>query len=379
MLGYLYQVRMALVLLLRRLKTDPGTSVTLENFDDIAFQSGGNVMEQLQTKLVSTKSLSDASVDLWKTIRVWSEQFRVGTLDPSSTSLTLLTTAEAPIGSAAWYLRLEERKHTKALEILEQIAKTSVNASNQVSYQEFMRLPKTRRSQLVRSIYVLDKSPGMVETLKLLRQELRFTTASTKIDAFATRLQGWWFEVAVEQLMRARSVISGADLESELEDLREQFRLDNLPIDFAEESLPDSNAYRESKFVLQLQHIKVTSTRISLAMLDYYRAARQRGRWIDDQLIHGAELKKFERRLRETWLELFEAEKQECDGSNKPRTGRKVYERTLAQQILLRPGCTEPFILRGSYHILADQVKIGWHPDFAILMKQGEADDKRLA
>jgi len=336
-------------------------------------------MEQLQTKLVSTKSLSDASVDLWKTIRVWSEQFRVGTLDPSSTSLTLLTTAEAPIGSAAWYLRLEERKHTKALEILEQIAKTSVNASNQVSYQEFMRLPKTRRSQLVRSIYVLDKSPGMVETLKLLRQELRFTTASTKIDAFATRLQGWWFEVAVEQLMRARSVISGADLESELEDLREQFRLDNLPIDFAEESLPDSNAYRESKFVLQLQHIKVTSTRISLAMLDYYRAARQRGRWIDDQLIHGAELKKFERRLRETWLELFEAEKQECDGSNKPRTGRKVYERTLAQQILLRPGCTEPFILRGSYHILADQVKIGWHPDFAILMKQGEADDKRLA
>jgi len=50
MLGYLYQVRMALVLLLRRLKTDPGTSVTLENFDDIAFQSGGNIMEQLQTK-----------------------------------------------------------------------------------------------------------------------------------------------------------------------------------------------------------------------------------------------------------------------------------------------------------------------------------------
>lgn len=375
MLGYLYQVRMALVLLLRRLKTDPGTSVTLENFDDIAFQSGGNVMEQLQTKLVSTKSLSDASVDFWKTIRVWSEQIRVGILDPSSTSLTLLTTAEAPIGSAAWYLRLEERKHTKALEILEQITKTSVNASNQASYQEFMRLPKTRRSQLVRSIYVLDKSPGMVEALKLLRQELRFTTVPTKIDAFATRLQGWWFEVVVEQLMRARSVVSGSDLESELEDLREQFRLDNLPIDFAEESLPDSNTYKESKFVQQLQHIKVTPTRLSLAMLDYYRAARQRGRWIDDQLIHGAELTKFERRLRETWLELFEAEKQECDGSNKPRTGRKIYERTLAQQILLRPGCTEHFILRGSYHILADQVKIGWHPDFAILMKQGESDD----
>ena len=376
MLGYLYQVRMALVLLLRRIKTDPGATVTLENFDDIAFQSGGNVLEQLQTKLVSTKSLSDASTDLWKTLRVWAEQFRVGALNPQSTSLTLLTTAEAPIGSAASYLRLEGRNHTKALGILEGVTESSRSASNQSAYQEFMRLPKTRRSQLVRSIYVMDKSPGMIQVLNLLRQELRIATAPAMIDAFATRIQGWWFEAVVEQLMRARRVISGAELEAALADLREQFRLDNLPIDFAEEALPDPNTYKEAQFVQQLQHIALPPARVSLAMLDYYRATRQRGRWIDDQIVHEAELKTFERRLYETWLELFEAEKQECDGTDKPKTGRKIYGRTLQQQILLRPGCAEPFIMRGSYHILADLLKVGWHPDFAILMKRVDADGK---
>jgi hypothetical protein len=376
MLGYLYQVRMALVLLLQRLKTDPSASVTLENFDDIAFHSGGNVVEQLQTKHVSTKSLADTSRDLWKTLRIWAEQFRVGTLAPSATSLTLLTTAEAPAGGAASYLRLENRSHGRALNILEQTATTSLNAANRSAYEEFMRLPKTRRGQLVRAIYVLDNSPEMTGALKLLHQELRIATTPGKVDAFATRIQGWWFEVVIEQLMRTRAVISGAELESELEDLREQFRLDNLPIDFADELVPNSDAYKEAKFVRQLQQISVVPSRISLAMLDYYRATRQRGRWIDDQMVHEAELRNFERRLYETWLNLFEAEKQECDGTEKEKTGRKIYEKTILQQILLRPSCTEPFIMRGSYHILADLLKLGWHPDFAVLMQEGAGDGK---
>lgn len=372
MLGYLFQVRMALVLLLRRVRVDPGTSVTLENFDDIAFASGGNPIEQLQTKLVTSKNLTDASTDLWKTLRIWSEQFRTGALDPATTSLTLLTTAQAPVGSAAYYLALASRNHEKALEILEQVAQKSLNQSNKIAYEEFLRLSPKRRTQLLRSIYVLDKSPGMLEAFELLQQELRFATAPPRIPAFAKRLEGWWFGAVVEQLTKSRAKIRGSELDSEMADLREQFRIDNLPIDYAEDTIPDGKVYEEAKFVRQLQSIALTPTRISLAMLDYYRATRQRGRWIDDQMIHESELKSFETRLHESWLDLFEAEKQECDGTDKPRTGRTVYSRTMLQQILLRPNCMDAFVMRGSYHILADKLKVGWHPDFMKLLVQGE-------
>src|ERR1019366_8342431 len=136
-------------------------TLTLENYDDIAFHSGKDIVEQLQTKLVTTKTLSDASVDLWKTIRVWSEQFKQGALDPALTSLTLLTTAEAPIGSAAYYLRVENRDLRKALAILEETAENSMNAKNASAYDAFKSLSRSRRSQLIRSVHVLDRSPNM--------------------------------------------------------------------------------------------------------------------------------------------------------------------------------------------------------------------------
>ncbi|KUJ38764.1 hypothetical protein ADL25_21070 [Streptomyces sp. NRRL F-5122] len=30
----------------------------------------------------------------------------------------------------------------------------------------------------------------------------------------------------------------------------------------------------------------------------------------------------------------------------------------------IRPGCDEPFVSKGSFHILADDLRVGWHVDF---------------
>ncbi len=32
--------------------------------------------------------------------------------------------------------------------------------------------------------------------------------------------------------------------------------------------------------------------------------------------------------------------------------------------IPIRPSVTEPFVTRGSLHLLADEIRIGWHPEF---------------
>src|SRR4051812_1116133 len=82
LIGYLYQVRMALVLLLQRTDDDPSIALSLEKFDDVTFHSGEKILEQLQTKHVTQKNLTDASVDLWKTLRIWANRFRRRLLDP---------------------------------------------------------------------------------------------------------------------------------------------------------------------------------------------------------------------------------------------------------------------------------------------------------
>src|SRR5437762_12352307 len=85
-LGYLYQARLALLLALRKTKRDPGLQVSIERFDDVSFEDSGTPLERIQTKHhIGTKgSLSDRSPDLWRTLRVWSEEVLKGELDPAS-------------------------------------------------------------------------------------------------------------------------------------------------------------------------------------------------------------------------------------------------------------------------------------------------------
>jgi len=82
-LGYLYQVRIALLWALRRLKLGTDFIVSLETLDDVTFESkGGTVEELLQTKHHQNRQavLTDASEDLWKTLRIWFEGFAAKTI-----------------------------------------------------------------------------------------------------------------------------------------------------------------------------------------------------------------------------------------------------------------------------------------------------------
>ena len=105
-LGYLFQCRYALLDSLRRWRQGEDFLVTVETLDDVVFERKGQPAELLQTKhhLNRQAALTDASPDLWKTIRIWCEG-TVGGSIPSDSVFYLLTTATAPVGSTASYLR----------------------------------------------------------------------------------------------------------------------------------------------------------------------------------------------------------------------------------------------------------------------------------
>ena len=71
--GYLYQARLALVEALRYVYVQSGIEIAVEKLDDVSFEQDGSALELLQTKhhLRRSGNLTDFSVDLWKTLRVW--------------------------------------------------------------------------------------------------------------------------------------------------------------------------------------------------------------------------------------------------------------------------------------------------------------------
>ena len=53
----------------------------------------------------------------------------------------------------------------------------------------------------------------------------------------------------------------------------------------------------------------------------------------------------------------------------KSRAGRKLLTEIEGKDIRIRPKCQDAFIMRGSYHMLADELKVGWHIDFLERLK----------
>lgn len=129
MLGYLYQVRVALLWALQQAKVGEFT-VSLETLDDVTFEANGIPISVLQTKhsIVKKANLTDTSADLWKTLRVWLVGNASGEV-PAETSLFLITTSSITEGTAAQALCAQApvRNVQDACSRLRQAASTSSN------------------------------------------------------------------------------------------------------------------------------------------------------------------------------------------------------------------------------------------------------------
>jgi hypothetical protein len=157
-----------------------------------------------------------------------------------------------------------------------------------------------------------------------------------------------------------------------MSDLRESFRQDSLPVDddlmaFDLDAATQA-AHAGSTFVRQLEIITAGRKRIAAAVRDYYRAFEQRSRWLRDDLLLVGDLSRYERTLTEEWELVFEGVKDDLDENAaeeaKQKAAREILKWAETASFPIRPSVTAPFVTRGSLHMLSDEARLGWHPDF---------------
>lgn len=379
MLGYLYQVRYALFLLLDN--DDEQTQISIEKFDDIAFSNDGDapeVMLQLKHHTKTYGNLTDASTDIWRTIKVWVDLVKKDPSFLTSTKFLILTTAKAPEGTAANYLKPQSkamgRDEKRAYNILENVAKTSANVAHTNYYNEFMSLGDEAAKRLVSNIYIIDGSSNIVDVKDDILKIIRYGSLPKFEQKIFERLEGWWWDKCIEYLLSDKLVFtSQKQIRSIIASIRDEYTEDNLPIDvpflnkIEIESLPENKRI----FYEQLQLICLSNNRIKIAISDYYRAFEQRANWVREDLLYINELDKYEERLLDEWQRLFFEMEEELDEyedlieeKQKQKYGRLLFNRMQDKDIRIRARCSEPFVMRGSYHILANKLLVGWHVDF---------------
>jgi hypothetical protein len=369
-LGYLFQCRLALLLALRRARSGADFLLSVESLDDVVFTDEDGPLELLQIKhhKKRTANLADASPDLWKTLRVWSEGTTSGAILPIA-NLYLITTAPAGPGSAASYLRSDNRNVQTAAERLRSTAQTSLNQTNQVAYSAFLQLGEDGQKQLLDRVVVLDASPNIIDLDTELRTEVRWAVEREHLEPFLYRLEGWWLRRVVQQLAGGGEPVLSDEFGSQMDDLRGQFKREALPID--EDILAaevDASVYQDALFVRQLHLAGVGASRILAAIREYFRAFEQRSRWVREDLLLVGEMERYERRLTEEWQLVFARINDELGSPAtddlKKKAAAEIYRWVEEKVIPIRSNVTEPFVTRGSYHILSDRLRVGWHPEF---------------
>jgi len=372
-LGYLYQVRYTLFESLNRLRHFQEFSVFIETLDDVVFDEVGEAPELFQTKhhLSRPADLTDGSSDLWKTIFNWCEAIRTCSI-PSGTLFFLVTTSESVDGSVAHYLKIgSSRNPDRAMQHLNSIAETSTNQTNGPAYQAYRSLDLKQRRQLIEYIFIVDSAPNIQDLDQALKEMVYGFAPTQFIESFQQRLEGWWYRRVITHLFKKTvSPILSEEIETETALLREQFKQENLPIDDDIMSASiDASGYQDCIFVHQLKLIEIGNPRILYAIKNYFRAFEQRSRWIREDLLLVGELENYEDRLIEEWDLYFQQMIDEL-GVNASEKAKKVaaqivykwVETALHPQI--RPGVIEPSISRGTYQILSNSQRVGWHIEF---------------
>jgi len=373
-LGYLFQVRYGLLLIVS--EQNEYAKLLIEQLDDISIESP-NSLDVYQTKLHinSIANLTDASTDLWKTIRVWSVGITKGQFNPDNCLFNLITTAEASVDSIPFKLKQgtkDSRNVEELLKSLLEVATTSKNETNKASYAAFIALSEEQQKKLIKNISVVDSSVDLNEAKVNIKKCLCYSALPDKIEALYHRLEGWFVGEVILQLQNQRAEITGKDVQDKIIDLADSLKADNLPDDFTVSIASDEgqlSPYRNKKFVKQLDAVGVNYKLINHAISDYHRAFSQKSKWMRDGLINATDEMYYDARLVDDWERKFSILEDivSIDDETKKNEGKKFYESyyvTSQPSIHIKERFKEQYMTAGSCQILSDKKKIGWHPDF---------------
>ena len=380
-LGYLYQPRFAL---LQMLQLPEQTSVFIEKDDDLDFVDvdGRKTLGSLKHKTPGER-LTDLSTDFWKSVRIWLTRYGASGRIESTHRFYLFTTNELSETSflkeflPAGFPRSADDPTLVTLadaalavtqsEVIQKIA-SEIHAMNEAEQIDFWR-----------RITIFDRAPRIDDIPRLIKDRLMRSIRREYRDFVFERLEGWWHDNVIALLTAKRSLpIYGYELSDKLSALADEYKADNLPITFRGK-VPDGEIDTDNDnrlFVRQLREIAISSARIRNAILDYYRAYEQRSQWARENLLVSGELDDYEDRLVDEWSRYRDVVLEKLNGGSAEsvlrEAGKELYqwmdlESGNISSLRIRERVTEPYVVRGGFHILANITpapRIYWHPLF---------------
>ena len=301
-LGYVYQIRFALVHLMRQ--DDESSSLLIEADDDVQVMdvNGKDTLISLKHKQEGD-TVGTLSVDFWKSVRIWLDRYkRDGKLACSHAYCMATTSRVGPKSMLKHFLGGAEPKPPDFVAKLHtELQSSSTELSKEIS-ESMAGLSDVELSDFFFRIVIADCSLRINELEAAVASQLKSVPSKFRADV-RERLEGWWLGQAIELIRRKRAPITSSEVWLMVSSISSQYHDERLPVMF-EDEVPSEGVdplNDPRQFVQQLRAIGIETVGLEMAILDFYRAVSQRSHWARVDVLVGGEMKRFEARLVEEW------------------------------------------------------------------------------
>lgn len=370
-LGYALQpVRLCFHLL----TCPPSASVSLEHLDDVTvhYPDGSILLEQTKSAL-SQNPLGDFANDFWKCLTNWFTSVSSGTIDPKVTTFRLYVT---PVKSGPRATALSQATSQKDIEKIFSRLKTSLSKLKKqpsclAHINAVLGLTPEDRFNVVSRFRVTSSDPDPVEPI---RELLMATVGPALIDPLCQFAIGRAKELADALIREGKPAIIDGD------QFKADFRLfvqkNNLPSFLTPLTTTPSELDVSSLlsthpvFIQQLDLVKVDEDDRVRAVSDFLRAAADKTSWSEAGVIFDSGLKDWDNDLVRRH-QFIRGEVSDVHAEKDPVTkGRIIYRRSSQMEPSLEGRAVPGHFVHGCLNALADKKSIGWHPEFATLLKE---------
>jgi hypothetical protein len=371
LLGYSLQFPRAFFHLL---KSGPGDIVSIEILGDVARKiANDEVISEEDKSSLFGKAITDKSTDLWKTFFNWIDAVKNGELDVSRTKFLLYTnkTGKQSIVdqfSDATNQVDAERALEKAKAILRDI---TTDHDIWLYYDFVVNQNKSVLQKIIPRFEVqYGSSTGSIEIDEEIKKK---HVPANHIDFLRDKISAWVTRITLERIAKKEPTwITWEDFDKEFLVVFERVRRREL-IDFTLVSPPKNEDIQTQLnirpcYLRQLEFIECSDDEIIEAVSHYLRADVNLHKWIENEIIDEDIAETFSNELKGFWsTQKKRIEITEKRLSNVEK-GQLLLGDCKSRQGEIR-GEPPPYpTIPGTYHSLAEEAILGWHPDWEKLL-----------
>jgi len=381
-LGFSVQVNRMLSHLLA---APEGSTVSLEVLGDVARRDrdGSVLVEEVKNRTSRGNPVANRSLDLWKTLRNWTDAIVDGTIDIATSSFVLHVSGDFSGQIVrAFHDATDESRATTALDLAssELLRDRKTGKPRKLATELKPHVDRVLAEENAESVVKLIVAFRLEHGSPLSRDELLGHLRTKAIGEQAleptlTHLLGW-VKDQTDQLISCGkpATIAQHEFALELLSLVRKFDRSEILTSFAPQpGRVEIEDHLETRtYVRQLEIVDAPHDDQLAAITDYLRAEADRIAWATDGTVHESTYDELEDSLRSAWKNHRTRVNAQLASEPEETRGRVLLAECSLHSVKIQGLDPPDHFCRGCFHALADDLTVGWHPSYKALLSEKE-------